>query len=206
MVQCCNKFFDFSVCRSPIFIVLVLTVMFMAIGMPHSLFFMPAYAVSIGLSSGDASMLLSLSAVCDLVGRLTFGVIIDLDIVPSHVWYSFMIFLSGITTLLIPTATTFNQILIYLALYGIGSGVWFLMVPLLLAEYLGVEKIGSSYGMVRLFQAVTNVMGPIVAGYLYGTLGQLDYSFFFMGTCMVTGGIFSLLLPFTLKAKESNVK
>jgi MFS family permease len=114
-----------------------------------------------------------------------------------------MILLSGVTALLIPTATTFNEILVYLALFGVGTGGWFLMVPLLLAEYLGVEKIGSSYGLVRLFQAVTNLFGPIIAGYLYGTLGKLEISFFFMGSCMMASGVVSLFLPLALRTLQS---
>ena len=46
--------------------------------------------------------------------------------------------------------------------YGLGSGGWFLMVPLLLAENLGVENIASSYGLVRLFQSITKFCGPII--------------------------------------------
>ncbi len=152
LCNCCAKYLDLSLCKNPVFVIIALSVMLMAIGMPHVLFFMPSYAISVGLTSADASLLLSLSAVCDLCGRLSFGVLIDLNLLPTYVWYVSMILLSGIMALLIPTATTFNQILVYLALFGVGTGGWFLMVPLLLAEYLGVEKIGSSYGLVRLFQ------------------------------------------------------
>ena len=36
------------------------SVMMMAVGMPHILFFLPTYAINVGLSSADASLLLSI--------------------------------------------------------------------------------------------------------------------------------------------------
>ena len=42
--------------------------------------------------------------------------------------------------------------------YGLGAGIWFLMVPLLLSEYLGVERIAASYGLIRFFQSGANLV------------------------------------------------
>ena len=46
---------------------------------------------------------------------------------------------------------------------------------------------------------MTNLFGPIIAGYLYGSLGKLEISFFFMGSSMLTSGIVSLFLPLALR-------
>jgi len=60
----------------------------------------------------------------------------------------------------------------YFSLYGLGVGGWFLMVPLLLADFFGVERIGASYGLARLFQSLSNLMGPIVAGLIRDQTGS----------------------------------
>jgi len=190
-----KHYIDFSLCARPTFLALSGSVMLMAVGMPHILFFLPSYALNRGLSSTDASFLLSLSAVFDLGGRLIFGFVLDLKLFPNYVAYIAMIFLSGLAALLLPSASTFREIAVCMACYGVGTGAWFLMVPLLLAEHLGVEKIASSYGLVRLFQSVTNLCGPMISGYLYSTVGRLEYSFYFMGGSMVTAGLIGLLLP-----------
>jgi hypothetical protein len=84
---------------------------------------------------------------------------------PKYLAYSSMILLAGLSAITLPSATTFSEITVCMSFYGIGTGSWFLMVPLLLAEYLGVERIGSSYGLVRLFQSVTNLSGILYAGW-----------------------------------------
>ena len=131
----------------------------MRAGMPHCLFFLPTYATSVGVSSTDASFLLSLGAIADLGGRLTFGFVLDLNLFPKYLAYASMMLLAGLAAITLPSATSFTEITVVMSCYGIGTGSWFLMVPLLLAEYLGVDRIGSSYGLVRLFQSVTNLSG-----------------------------------------------
>ncbi len=69
------------------------------------------------------------------------------------------------------------------------------MVPLLLAEYLGVERIGSSYGLIRLFQAMSNLIGPVVGGVLSDATGSFSTSFVVMGLIMSSGSIFVFFKP-----------
>ena len=76
------------------------------------------------------------------------------------------------------------------------------MVPLLLAENLGVENIASSYGLARLFQSFTNFLGPIIAGVMMDLTGKPDTSFYFMGTSMALGFFVILLLPLAKKKIE----
>ena len=76
------------------------------------------------------------------------------------------------------------------------------MVPLLLSEQLGVEKIGSSYGLVRFFQAGANFFGPILAGMLWEKTGRLEFTFFYMGSVMCLGSVFALFQPLAVKREE----
>ena len=200
-----SRYIDLSLCLNPVFLLLAGSVMMMAVGMPHCLYFLPTYAMNAGLSSSDASLLLSLSAVFDLGGRLVFGFLLDLNLFPKYLAYASMMFLSGFAAISLPSATTFVEISVCMGCYGVGTGSWFLMVPLLLAEQLGVEKIASSYGLVRFFQSLTNFSGPMISGYLYSSTGSLQASFYFMGSSILIGGVVILFLPLALRcAKKRN--
>lgn len=87
------------------------------------------------------------------------------------------------------------QVAMCMGFYGLGSGGWFLMVPLLLAENLGVENIASSYGLVRLFQSIKNFCGPIIAGLLMDSTGTPSSSFYFMGVHMALRSVIIMMLP-----------
>ena len=197
-----NKYIKLSLVKDPVFLVLTASVMFMAIGVPHCLFFLPSHAKSIGLPDSDASFLLSTSAIFDLAGRLSLGFILDLNLFPKYIGYAVMMFISGVSAILLPSTQTFSQVAICMGFYGLGTGGWFLMVPLLLAENLGVENIASSYGLARLFQSFTNFLGPIIAGVMMDLTGKPDTSFYFMGTSMALGFFVILLLPLAKKKLE----
>ena len=202
IIQTINKYINLSLIKDPVFLLLTGSVMFMAIGVPHCLFFLPSHAKHIGLPVTDASFLLSISAIFDLAGRLSLGFILDLNLFPKYLGYSFMMFISGLSAILLPSTETFTQVAICMGFYGLGTGGWFLMVPLLLAENLGVENIASSYGLARLFQSFTNFFGPILAGTLMDMTGKPNTSFYFMGTSMACGSFIILLLPLAIKRLE----
>jgi len=202
MLKTINKYIDFTLVKDPVFLLLAASVMAMAVGVPHCLFFLPTHAKLIGLPATDASYLLSISAIFDLAGRLVFGFFLDLNLFPKYLGYSLMMLISGISAVCLPSTNTFSQIAICMGFYGVGTGGWFLMVPLLLAEHLGVENIASSYGLARLFQSVTNLSGPMISGLLLDRTGTLTASFYMMGISMSLGSLVVLFLPLAIKKNE----
>ena len=53
-----KRYLDFSLITNPLFLLMASTVMLMAIGCPHFLFYLPSYARSQGISRNEASLLL----------------------------------------------------------------------------------------------------------------------------------------------------
>lgn len=53
-----RRYIDLSLTTNPLFLLMASTVMLMAIGCPHFLFYLPSYARSQGISRNDASLLL----------------------------------------------------------------------------------------------------------------------------------------------------
>lgn len=69
-----------SLLKDPLFIAMCLSVTLMSVGCPYMLFFLPAYALSAGFTKSEAGFLIALSASLDLIGRLGFGYLADLQI------------------------------------------------------------------------------------------------------------------------------
>lgn len=158
----CLRYLDLSLCRDPVFLLLTGSVMSMSIGVPHYLLFLPSYTRS--FSSVDPAVLLSTSACFDLLGRISSGVILDTGVIPGYVLYALVMATAGVSALLLPVLSGYSgpsptvSMALISGTYGLGAGVWFLMVPLLLSEYLGVERIAASYGLIRFFQSGANLV------------------------------------------------
>lgn len=71
---------------------------------------------------------------------------------------------------MVPLAQSFYVLACSVSIYGLCLGSWFLLVPVLLADQYGIEKISSSYGLVRMFQSIGAITVPPLAG---------NYNYFF---------------------------
>ena len=58
---------------------------------------------------------------------------------PKHIIYGIMILAAGCSVIGLAFAKNTAGLVISMLIYGLGSGSWFLMVPLLLSDYLGKE-------------------------------------------------------------------
>ncbi len=195
LCECVSDFFDLSLLQEPIFLLVCVSVMFMAVGTPHAMFFLPSHVLENKLEA-DAGLILALASIFDLVGRLASGVLIDAKIIRADVYYSAAMLTAAASALLIPTAGgSFVGLTMTAGFFALGSGTWFLLVPLLLSDFLGVDRIGSSYGLVRFFQAWTNLCGPILGGFLWEKTGDIANVFYLMGASMSLAALVSLIIP-----------
>lgn len=68
-------------------------------------------------------------------------------------------------------------------------GCWYLLIPTLLADIFGTERISSSIGLVRMFQSIMAITVPPTAGLLRDIYGSYEICFYTMGTFMVVGSL-----------------
>ena len=135
------KYLDLKLVKEPVFLIMVASVMTMSVGVPHVLFFVPTYSRSIQSVSIEPAFLLSATSIADLIGRIAFGFFLDANLgIPKHIIYGFMILAAGFSVIGLAFATNTAGMVISMLTYGLGSGAWFLMVPLLLSEYLGEDS------------------------------------------------------------------
>ena len=142
------------------------------------------------------------ASVCDLVGRIGFGLFLDARVVNPNLIFSAVMFASAAAVYAVPNCRDVLSLGAAVSVYAVGTGTMFLMIPLLLTEYLGVERIGASYGMVRFFQAGANLLGPVLAGYLWESTGTLEATFYYMAAMMTLGSLASLLLSVSVRASQ----
>ncbi|XP_046742111.1 monocarboxylate transporter 12 [Diprion similis] len=189
-----TRYIDLSLLKDPQFIMMCLSVSLMSTGSPYMLYYLPAYVHAAGYTKTEAGYLVAISAVLDLCGRLGLGWLSDLQLFDRRKGYIGSIVGAGVAVLAIPMAHSFYVLACSVGMYGLCLGCWFLLVPVLLADQYGTDKISSSYGLVRMFQSVGGISIPPLAGYLRDVTGSYAVCFLCMGTCMVLGGLPMLLV------------
>lgn len=204
IMQRIARYIDLSLLKNPQFIMMCFSVSLMSTGSPYMLYYLPAYVHAAGYTKSEAGYLVAISAVLDLCGRLGLGWLSDLRLFDRRKGYIGSVVGAGVAVLTIPMAHSFYVLACSVGMYGLCLGCWFLLVPVLLADQYGTDKISSSYGLVRMFQSVGAISIPPLAGYLRDVTGSYAVCFLCMGTCMVMGGL-PLLLVFNDVSKSSKI-
>ncbi|XP_015598462.1 monocarboxylate transporter 12 [Cephus cinctus] len=194
LTQKIARYLDLSLLKNPQFIMMCLSVSLMSTGSPYMLYYLPAYVHAAGYTKSEAGYLVAISAALDLCGRLGLGWLSDLQLFDRRKGYIGSVLGAGVAVLAIPMAHSFYVLACSVGMYGLCLGCWFLLVPVLLADQYGTDKISSSYGLVRMFQSVGAVSIPPLAGYLRDVTGSYSVCFLCMGTCMVLSGLPLLLV------------
>lgn len=204
VMQRIAQYIDLSLLKNPQFIMMCFSVSLMSTGSPYMLYYLPAYVHAAGYTKSEAGYLVAISAALDLCGRLGLGWLSDLQLFDRRKGYIGSVVGAGVAVLAIPMAHSFYVLACSVGMYGLCLGCWFLLVPVLLADQYGTDKISSTYGLVRMFQSVGAISIPPLAGYLRDVTGSYNVCFLCMGTCMVMGGL-PLLLVFNEVTKSSRM-
>lgn len=118
----------------------------------------------------------------------------DASLTKDSIVDHFSIIGAGIAVITIPLCSYSYLIGVSAAVYGLCLGCWYLLVPVLLADLFGTERISSSYGLTRMFQSVGAISVPPLAGYMKDLSGGYEICFYCMGACMMLGSVPILVL------------
>ncbi|KAF0299038.1 Monocarboxylate transporter 2 [Amphibalanus amphitrite] len=128
---------------------------------------LPSYVTHLGYRRQQASLLLSVFAGCDLVGRVGGAALSDLRLLPRRAYLLACYLLSGAALAALPTAAAqYPAAGLAVALAGLATGGVMGLYSVMLIEYLGLERLGSSYGLSVCLSGVTLLAGPPLVGLL----------------------------------------
>ena len=148
--------------------------------------------VDAGLSFQLAAWTLSFMTGVALVGRIAGGYIGDLFGKKPALITCFILMSAGV--LVLATATTLREALIFAVLYGVGYGA---RAPLLIAlrgDYFGPKNFGAILGLSQPVMMIGSFLGPVVAGYAYDVQGSYQMVFTIIAVVNLVGAGFVLLI------------
>ncbi|XP_043237802.1 uncharacterized protein LOC122389653 [Amphibalanus amphitrite] len=184
-----RRYLDLDLLHNALFLAVAASVFFMAAGAPYALMQLPVFGVSRGLSRAQTAEILSLVSAVDLVSRLCFGWLFDQGLFRRQHAFAASQLLGGVSVLLLPLVSSYGAILALFVVYSVGIGTWFVNLAPVLADHHGIDKIASSYGLVRMFHGLSTLAMPPLFGVLVDRTGDYGTQFYGIGSCMVVAGL-----------------
>ncbi|XP_003394465.1 monocarboxylate transporter 12 [Bombus affinis] len=197
-----NKFFDFSLLKDPIYLVILVSNSTNAVSYTNFVILLPAYAISLGFDKNMSSLLLSTVSILDLIGRIGGSALSDVSIMPKHWYFVGGLFISGISLALLPIATSYTILSVYCGVFGLASGIYVGITAVIMADMLGTEKLTSSYGISLFVNGIIQLVGPPICGVVFEQIGSYGPIFSILGIILVVGASLWGFVPFIRKRQK----
>ncbi|XP_012539288.1 monocarboxylate transporter 4 isoform X2 [Monomorium pharaonis] len=199
-------FFDLSVLRDPIYLVILISNSTSAISNTNFMILLPSYAIAEGFDKNSSALLLSIVSALDLVGRIGGASLSDIDFMPKYYYFVVGLGTSGIALALLPMATSYTMLSFFCGLFGLSSGMYIGITTVILADMLGTEKLSSSYGISLFVNGVLQLVGPPVCGVIFENVLSYKPIFLAFGIILILGTALWAVVPLINRNNKKDVE
>jgi sugar phosphate permease len=155
-----------------------------------------------GYSQADAAGIISLVLTISIVGRLLMGWLAD-RVPRKHVMLLiYMLVAVAIPLLMVRAEPGAAAMYLFAAVFGLGLGGEYLIIPLMAGELFGISVLGRVMGIVLTADGVAEATAPMLVGYLRDRTGSYNTGFFLLVTIALVGAAAIALLPRANRAQE----
>jgi MFS family permease len=200
---CCRRLFDWTLLTNPVFLVYAVAAMLIFTGYPPLYIMLPDHARTVGINKPDAAFLVSILGLSDVVGRIGFGFVADLDIVPKRYVFAAAMSIAGGLICIVPrVGGGFVGLAATVAVVGLFAGAFFTLLMVVLAERLGIHRLHSAFGLAAMFMGVSFFYSAPITGSLKDRTGSWQASYVFSGLSMLFGAAVLLLDPLAVRYEQ----
>jgi MFS family permease len=141
----------------------------------------------------DAASVLSLVLAFSIAGRLLMGWLADRFSKKYVMLLTYLLVAAGIPLLFL--GTTRPILYVSAAIFGVGLGGDYMIIPLMTAEIFGIEILGRLLGVILTAGGIAEAAAPWLIGRLRDTTGSYRESCFVLVGIALLGGLAVLALP-----------
>lgn len=174
------------------FLILLVSVLFMAFGCSAPLVYLVPYALSVGVEHQSAAFLMSIFGISSIVGNITFGWITDRPCLRKYRLLNYMaaILVEGLCCVFLPFLHSFPLLAACVILYGYFDGAYVALIPVVVSDVVGPSSLTPALGVAYFLHAVPYLVSPPIGGLLVDTTGAYTSTFHLCGASyMVSAGI-----------------
>jgi MFS family permease len=145
------------------------------------------HLVNIGFNEVTAAGILGLMISISIPGRLIFGFLGDY--IAKRKLLAATMIIQGIGVLIFAFASSIIHVYAFVIIYGLTYGG---CIPLMMAfrgDIFGRKKFAQMNGIMSPFRTIGNVVGPILAAYIFDVTGSYKIAFIALAALAVMSGV-----------------
>ena len=139
----------------------------------------------LGYSAAVGGSIMAIMGFCALIGRVGMGHLAD--ILPRRYAFATSMAMMGVSLFILSSAQSVWQLVLWAVLYGPGYGGGSPTMGAMVGDYYGRKHFGTINGIVHIPMAVTTLVGPVFAGYMFDVTGNYRVAFISFAAISVIG-------------------
>ncbi|KAH6932086.1 hypothetical protein HPB50_002841 [Hyalomma asiaticum] len=198
--------YGLTVLKCPMFYVIMLTYIIYNYNFDIFMTTVPDFAVDRGTSVVAAVGLVPLFSITDSVGRLGLPVLADRGYLRRSTLVMINYFLMGLCLLALPLSTSYGAILAICLCVATFVGCGMTMYPAIMAEYVGLERLPISYGIVGTVAGPLFLLKPFLIGYFRDNIGAYDSLYTLLASALIVLALIWLVVVCVESRKKGRWK
>ena len=158
------------------------------------------YLIDLNFTQEKALNVMSFVLFMSLAGRVLMGILADLIKRKYVMMLIFVIVGSSIPLLLLPDFP--GRIYIFAAVFGIGLGGDYMIIPLMAGDLFGVKTLGRVMGIILVADGLAESLCPMLVGASFDMTGSYSFGFTAL-ICIALAGV--LIISFIKKNETGNL-
>lgn len=157
------------------------------------------YLRDLSFTQSQAANVISLVAIMSLLGRVLMGWLADLFPRKYVMIFIYLLVGTGIPLLLLPDFP--GRLYVFAAIFGIGLGGDYMIIPLMAGDLFGVRVLGRVMGIILVADGIAEAGMPMLVGWLYKVAANSYTIGFIVLICVALTGV--LIVSFLPKKKDN---
>ncbi|XP_042218801.1 uncharacterized protein LOC121863990 [Homarus americanus] len=191
--DCCNdclvvkvfRMLNYSLLKQPHFHLVAWANALSLLGYINTLYALPGYVSSLGYTPYQSAFAISSFSATEAVFRLIFAGLSDYSWFPIELVYTIGFTLSALFCGLLPVSSSYNWVMLCVAVNGISNSVSVVLFIHMIIKYLGVDQYSQVFSFVFMFNGAVIVVG----GFLLGLVR--DYFESYIATFLCISALYS---------------
>jgi MFS family permease len=161
------------------------------------------YLIGLGYSPQHAALAFSAQTVASCVGSIVLSAMGDRYGARQVLCVAMLLIIVGIYAFIGVGNPHFAAplMVVFAICWGLGIGCVGPLLPMLLAETIGLRRLGTLMGIIRFGAALSGAFGPVLAGYIYDVTGSYVPAFE-LATAILLGSAITIAMVRPVKGHD----
>ncbi|KAK3723083.1 hypothetical protein RRG08_037277 [Elysia crispata] len=175
-----NSVFQLHLVREKAFMFYCITTFFFTGNFKVVMMFLPTLVQSKGHTLQEAALMFSLTGLLDVISRISFGFLLDVQLVRQYRMqiFNFVLLCMAFLAAILPAMSSFIWAFVVLGMFSLCGSLYLISRTLVLVDLIGEPRLSNAFGILMFFQGIGTLLSPLLAGLLLDIYGNVSYSFY----------------------------